>query len=226
MAGHCRYAHGRLAASRRTEDPRLDALFVQLKNAGGRGADRAIDLACPDGPGNGVADSEMLQGLQALSGKDGEGALAALSRAAAPDFAEAWNKRAAVDYPPERHGNSVRSVRKTLEPRHFGALSCPGPIRLARGREALAVFDLATAPWPPGADTAIRHRGKRSRGARSEERTGGATRSRAAQNRIRRARPSRKRGFSEATGVSRRPPHGRCGARWWSRKCRRERRRL
>lgn len=220
MAGHCRYARGRLAASRWTEDPRLDALFVHLENAGSRGADRAIDPACLDGPGNGVADSEMLQGLQALSGKDGEGALAAFSRAAAPDFAEAWNKRATVDYPPERHGNSVRSVRKTLEPCHFGALSCPGPIRLARGREALAAFDLAAGRRHRNPPSREKIEGREIRGTNRRR-----SRSRAAQNRIRRARPSRKRGFSEARGVSRRPPHGRCGARWWSRKCRRERRR-
>ena len=148
-------------------DPRLDALFVQLKNAESREAAERAEQSIWDiwmVSGNGVADSEMLQGLQALNRKDGEGALAAFTRAieAQPDFAEAWNKRATVNYLLGRHGDSVQDIRRTLElePRHFGALSGLGLIHLVRGREreALAAFDSALEihPWLPGADTTIR----------------------------------------------------------------------
>ena len=51
-----------------------------------------------------------------------------------PEFAEGWNKRATVLYLIGRYGESEADVYKTLllEPRHFGALSGMGLIRIAR----------------------------------------------------------------------------------------------
>ncbi len=148
-------------------DPRLDGLFAQLRNAKSREAAERIEQSIQDVwmiSGNGAADLEMLQGLQALSRKDGEEAIAAFTRAieAQPDFAEAWNKRGTVNFLLERYDASVRDIRKTveMEPRHFGALSGLGLIHLGRGnyREALAAFDsaLAANPWLPGAESTIR----------------------------------------------------------------------
>ena len=74
----------------------------------------------------------------------------------APDFAEAWNKRATVLYLRGRLEESVIDVKRTLklEPRHFGALSGLGLIYLAVGQPeiALKALDAALAihPQMPG----------------------------------------------------------------------------
>ena len=74
----------------------------------------------------------------------------------APDFAEAWNKRATVLYLVgefERSHADVETVLK-LEPRHFGALSGLGLLYIAEGdaERALDAFRraLAVNPTMPG----------------------------------------------------------------------------
>jgi tetratricopeptide (TPR) repeat protein len=70
----------------------------------------------------------------------------------APDWAEAWNKRATALYLAGEHDLSLADIDRVLalEPRHFGALAGMGLIRIARGeyRDALAAYRRALAVNP------------------------------------------------------------------------------
>ena len=78
----------------------------------------------------------------------------------APEFAEGWNKRATAYYLAGELDASMKDVERTLalEPRHFGALSGLGLIRLAKGDElgALRAFE-ATLEVHPRAPAARYH---------------------------------------------------------------------
>jgi tetratricopeptide (TPR) repeat protein len=72
--------------------------------------------------------------------------------ARAPEWAEAWNKRATALYLAGEHDRSLADIDRVLalEPRHFGALAGMGLIRIARGqyRDALAAYRRALAVNP------------------------------------------------------------------------------
>ena len=65
----------------------------------------------------------------------------------APDYAEGWNKRATVLYLMGRFNESESDVMRTLElePRHFGALSGQGLIRIALQDWTGAIYFLESA---------------------------------------------------------------------------------
>ena len=101
----------------------------------------------------------MAIGIAAINGGDYRRSLFYFDRMvrAAPDFAEAWNKRATVHYLMGNFDASVADIRRTLalEPRHFGALSGRGLVFIEMDEEELALdsFDAALAIHPnlPGA---------------------------------------------------------------------------
>lgn len=139
-------------------DPRLEALFAELAVTGS--ADRAAALESriwkiwlDPPPGRDVA-AAWQRGLRTMSLGQGHDAMRAFDSvvALAPDFAEGWNKRATVRYVLGDLTGSVEDIRRTLalEPRHFGALSGLGLIRLAQDRpgEALDAFEAALKIHP------------------------------------------------------------------------------
>ncbi|MFT5176187.1 MAG: tetratricopeptide (TPR) repeat protein [Gammaproteobacteria bacterium] len=73
----------------------------------------------------------------------------------APQFAEAWNKRATTYFLMDEFTASVADIERTLslEPRHFGALSGLGLIFLSKGnlQKALASFEKVLAIYPRSA---------------------------------------------------------------------------
>ena len=143
-------------------DPRLPGLFAVLAGAAGpaqalrtEGAIWEIWLDGGDPALNGI----MVQGVAAMSANRLRDAAERFTELilAAPEFAEAWNKRATVYYLMDRYEDSVRDIERTLalEPRHFGAISGMGLILLERGDEegALGAFEkvLEVHPYAPGA---------------------------------------------------------------------------
>lgn len=145
-------------ASADQNDPRLPALFAELSAARDRGRAKAVEgriwaIWVESGRPGAVADS-MRQGLAMMSLSRPRDALRAFDKVVrlAPDFAEGWNKRATLRYGLGDLQGSAEDIARTLslEPRHFGALSGLGLVRLAQGRpaEALTAFEKALAIHP------------------------------------------------------------------------------
>jgi tetratricopeptide (TPR) repeat protein len=80
-------------------------------------------------------DAMLAQGAAALERGDIVGAIAVFTRLveAAPDWAEAWNKRATARYLARDFAGAIEDCRATLarKPHHFGALSGQGLCHLA-----------------------------------------------------------------------------------------------
>jgi tetratricopeptide (TPR) repeat protein len=70
----------------------------------------------------------------------------------APDFAEAWNKRAALHYRMGDYAGALEDIEKALklEPRHFGALAVKSAILadMSKWPDALAAYRAALAINP------------------------------------------------------------------------------
>ena len=94
-------------------------------------------------------ESAMFQGVEAMKLQQFEQAFGHFSQLIklAPDYAEGWNKRATVLYLMGRFKESEADVMRTLElePRHFGALSGQGLIRIALQDWTGAIFFLESA---------------------------------------------------------------------------------
>ena len=99
-------------------------------------------------------DALLAEGLTAMERRDFAGAVAILTRLvdAAPDWAEAWNKRATARYLAHDFAGAIRDCEATLarKPQHFGALSGQGLCHLALEQyaPAAALFRRALAVHP------------------------------------------------------------------------------
>lgn len=135
----------------------LDALFKGLKAA--RGDDEADELVARiweewTHSGRAEVDRIMEEGIGFLSIQQLGVAHDRFSEAiaAAPNFAEAWNKRATVLYLMQEHEQSLSDIQRVLalEPRHFGALAGRAMIHAHAGRwkEALDDYYQALAVNP------------------------------------------------------------------------------
>lgn len=96
--------------------------------------------------GSPTVDLLMMRAAAAMQAKDYALALDLLDVTVrlAPDFPEAWNRRATVNYLREDFGRSMVDIERVLalEPRHWGAMSGLGIIlrRIGRDDEALKTF--------------------------------------------------------------------------------------
>jgi tetratricopeptide (TPR) repeat protein len=136
---------------------RLDQLFDRLKSTTDEGeADAAAAEIWQLWQRTGTPElDELMERVSALIGQGlARPALPMLDDmvARAPDWAEAWNKRATALYLAGEHDRSLADIDRVLalEPRHFGALAGMGLIHIARGqyREALAAYRRALSVHP------------------------------------------------------------------------------
>ena len=135
----------------------LDALFLSLRAARG---EAEADVIVAEiwkawmSSGRPEVDRVLNEGISYLALGLYASARDRFSQAieAAPDFAEAWNKRARVLYLMNEYDRSLDDIEKVmaLEPRHFGALAGRATIHAHAGRwkEALAAFRAALAVNP------------------------------------------------------------------------------
>lgn len=142
-------------------DPRLDELFTRLKATDDQAeAERLTGAIWSiwNHSGRGVVDAQMREGQWYMRLGILRSALDDFSTAVAwaPDFAEAWHKRATVRFLMGDYPASIADLRRTLdlEPRHFGALAGLGLIYLKLDEERAALKALEKAleinPHLPG----------------------------------------------------------------------------
>lgn len=133
---------------------RLVALFADLARPAPAPDTEALIWALWTHHPDTSLDAAMGEALTALAARRHATARAILDHlvAAAPDWSEAWNKRATLAFIENRDVDSIADILRclALEPRHFGALAGLGAIcaRQDRPHEALLAHDLALARHP------------------------------------------------------------------------------
>ncbi|MFT4887164.1 MAG: tetratricopeptide (TPR) repeat protein [Pseudohongiellaceae bacterium] len=145
-------------------DPKLDDLFEQLLQTDEESSLRLIEaqiweiwLQHP----NPDVERLMQLGTQRMNAQAVSEAMVVFTQLTInyPNYAEAWNKRATLNYLIGEQEASEADIKKTLElePRHFGALSGLGLVYLQRNElsKAKAAFEdlIAVHPNSPNAKT-------------------------------------------------------------------------
>jgi len=135
----------------------LDRLFGRLRSAKTEEEGKTVEQLIWQmwmRSGGATADLLLEQAVKSMNAQRYDRALDILDVVVehAPKFAEAWNKRATVNYIVGRLDQSLADIDVVLElePRHFGALSGLGMIRRDQGdaKGALAAFRDALAINP------------------------------------------------------------------------------
>jgi tetratricopeptide (TPR) repeat protein len=116
-----------------TEAEALTALREQDPAAVARAEAALWTLWCRSGRAD--LDAQLREAVAAMERRDFAGAERRLTGLieAAPDWAEAWNKRATVRYLAEDYAGAIADCRETLarKPHHFGALAGQGLCHMA-----------------------------------------------------------------------------------------------
>ena len=157
-----------------TREVALDRLFASLHKASDEQAAKAVEQKIWelwsrfDSP---TAEVLLGQAVVAMDASENAASLEILDRivAAYPTYAEAWNKRATLQFMLGNYEASLRDIDKVLdlEPRHFGALAGRGMIyqRQEKWTEALDAYReaLSMNPNMMGIKAAIQELSKRER---------------------------------------------------------------
>lgn len=104
--------------------------------------------------GSATVDTLMKRGLEYQQGEDLEGARDAFDKAIAilPDYAEVWNRRAALFFNDGKYDEAIKDLESAirLEPRHFGAWIGLAMIfeSIERPEAALKAYEKALAIYP------------------------------------------------------------------------------
>ena len=150
----------------------LDVLFARLQQSASETIARDVEQKIwtlwsqSDSP---TADVLLGQAVAAMDAQDSASSFAILDRVIAsyPSYAEAWNKRATLNFMVGKYKASLNDIEKVLdlEPRHFGALAGRGMIYNAQEEWSLALDAyrdaLAVNPNMPSVKSAIKELEKR-----------------------------------------------------------------
>ena len=157
-------------------DPKLDKLFIALQtslsNANAASLEREIWAIWTRYPDDQAINRQMDRAIKMMNAgrlDDAEAMFSAIiSRK--PAFAEAWNKRATVRFFRGDNAGSANDILQVikLEPRHFGALSGLGMIKVREGdlQGALQAYRAAQRinPFLPNIEVIIDKLGQRLKG--------------------------------------------------------------
>lgn len=134
------------------QDPRLEPLFQALATAETADGASRIEAAIWEiwaETDDSSSARLMRQGNDAMAKRVFPIAILSFNRLIdrAPDFAEAWNRRATLHFLMGNDAASIADIEQTLalEPRHFGALSGLGLIMLRNRRAAAALRSFEAA---------------------------------------------------------------------------------
>ena len=157
-------------------DPKLDKLFAALQtslsNASAASLEREIWAIWTRYPDDQAINRQMDRAIKMMNAGQLDDAEAMFSAIISrkPAFAEAWNKRATVRFFRGDNAGSANDILQVikLEPRHFGALSGLGMIKVREGdlQGALQAYRAAQRinPFLPNIEVIIDRLGQRLKG--------------------------------------------------------------
>ena len=136
---------GLTRAEKRSDE--LDQLFGKLRNQDSKAQDRIWELWAQSD--SATADILLQQATKAISGGETKIALAILDQIVKsyPDFAEAYNKRAALHFMKGNNEDALADLNRVLdiEPRHFDAMAGRGLVLEEMGKDKDAIQALRDA---------------------------------------------------------------------------------